>query len=252
MRSLFLLFGFFLLWCPAVIGAGKSSWTSVDGRELTAEGLSWSPEGVIVKSAKDESKILIPFEKLAAKDVVEALDLLPFRPNDEVKISAKSVSVKGRTLERETGDYVATVRLFTYDGYRFRGTATISPIKENFRISGRVVEVNLSSIVSDGYAALEFYAIRGKGDSKAVYHSECGVVKFKKLGSKAYFSAPAVEDFGGWVVVLRSPNTGEITEIESSMQHLEEFVTSQLPEEAKIRVNSDQAKRDILEALQKR
>ena len=222
---------------------------SSDGRELAAKGLSWSPEGLWVRRTADQQEMVIPFKSLAPADAKRALATLPFQTNDAIRLTAKSVSMTSTKMERETGNYIATASLYSYDGYHVRGHVSITPIKEKFRVSGRVVEVELSSIRGDGYAGLEFYAIRGSGSDREIYHSEVGVVKFLNHGSKSYFSAPETENLQGWVVIARSPNTGKIVQIVPSMSHLETFVRSRIPEKANIKVETKTIQQGILRSL---
>lgn len=221
-------------------------WNSSDGRQLEAKGLSWNEEGLLVKRTVDHEQILIPFDRMQPSEVKRALGSLPFRTNDSVRVSARSVSISSNSKERETGNYVANVRLYRYDGYNIQGHATITPITEKFRVSGRVVEVELSSILGNGHVGLEFYAIRGSGSERAIYNSQIGVVQFQQHGSKAFFSAPETENFQGWVVIVRSPNTSKIISIQSSMRHLENFVQTKLPETAKILLDLQAIQQSIL------
>lgn len=233
-------------------GQELESWTSVKGQVLKGKGISWTTKGINVERASDEKLLLIPFEKLRAEDVIHGVESLPFHVNDKARLRAKTSSVSSNQLERNTGRYRADIDLYSYDGYTFRGSGTISPIKKKYRVSGRTVEVDLSSISGDGYAGIEFYAVKGKGKTREIFHSEAGVRDFRGVGSKHYFSFEPVEDLQGWVVVVRSPNTGKIIQVGSSMRPLEKFVTSQLPEVAKMKMNNDSIKGQIIKIARTR
>ena len=225
------------------------TWHSSDGRTIDATGIAWNRIGVILKRDDNQKALEIPFGNISPDDVKRALQSLPFRTNDDVRVSATTMVVSSSAQERDTGDYVANVQIYSYDGYNLNGTATISPITESYRTSGRVVEVELKSIRGDGHVGLEFYSVRGSGNDKAIYHSQCSVVEFRQLGSKARFSAPETENFNGWVVIVRSPNNGKIIDIQSSMSHLEKFVSGQLPEIAKINLNEAVLREEVLKSL---
>jgi hypothetical protein len=164
------------------------TWRSIDGSTLEATGLAWNRTGVILRRDDNQKEIEIHFGKISPDDVKRAVQSLPFRTNDDVRVSAKTMVVSSTAQERDTGNYVASVQLYSYDGYNLNGTGTISPITESYRTSGRVVEVELKSIRGDGHVGLEFYAVNGNGNSKTIYHSQCSVVEFRQLGSKARFS----------------------------------------------------------------
>jgi hypothetical protein len=222
------------------------SWTSVKGQVLKGKGISWTTDGLNLERASDEKKLLIPFGKLQPKDVIRGVESLPFQVNDKARLRAKTSSITSNQLERNTGRYRVDIDLYSYDGYTFRGSGKISPIRKKYRVSGRTVEVDLSSIHGDGYAGIEFFAVKGKGKAREIFHSEAGVRGFRGVGSKHYFSFEPAENLQGWVVVIRSPNTGEIIQVGSSMRPLEKFVTSQLPEVAKIKMNNESIKEQII------
>ena len=229
-----------------------STWTSVTGSTLKGSGQSWDQKGMKIERSSDGKVIEIPFEKLNPKDAIRAVSETPFRPNDRALLYASTVSTKTAQLSRNTGKYLAHINLFSYDGYNLRGSATISPITEKYRVSGRTVEVELRSLYGDGFAAIEFFAIKGKGNNREIYDAQSGVFKFRNVGSKRYFSAKAVEDFQGWVVIVRSPNTGEIIKIGSSLQHLEPFVISKIPKIAKFKLNTKTLREQVIKEAKKR
>jgi hypothetical protein len=230
----------------------SSTWTSVTGSTLKGTGQSWDQKGMKIKRSSDEEVIEIPFEKLNPKDAIRAVNETPFRPNDRALLYASTVSTKSAQLSRNTGKYLAHVDLFSYDGYNLRGSATITPITEKYRISGRTVEVQLRSLYGDGFAAIEFFAIKGTGNNREIYDAQSGVFAFRNVGSSRYFSARAVENFQGWVVVVRSPNTGEIIKIGSSLQHLETFVISKIPKVAKFKINTKPLREQVIKQAKKR
>ncbi len=231
-----------------VLAQQVESWTSVKGDSLAGKGLYWNTDGINIVRASDGKNFLIPFEKLQAKDVLRGVKSLPFHVNDQARLRAKTSSSTSKSRERNTGRYMAQVELFSYDGYTFRGSGTIFPIKEKYRISGRTVEVDLSSPYGDGYAGVEFFAIKGKGKDRKIFHSEAGVRSFRGIGSKHYFSFDPVENLQGWVVVIRSPNTGEIIKVGSSMRPLENFIISRLPKVAKMKIKNKSIKDKIVKA----
>ncbi len=243
---------FSLLSYESLRGQKIDTWTSVKGHVLKGNGLSWTIEGINIERASDGKLLLIPFSKLRAEDVINGVNSLPFYVNDNVRLRAKTSSITGKNLERNTGKSRIDLDLYSYDGYTFKGSGRISPIKEKYRVSGRIVEVDLSSISGDGYAGIEFFGVEGSGKARKIFHSEVGVRDFRGIGSKHYFSFEPVEDLQGWVVVVRSPNTGKIIQVGSSMRPLEKFVTSQLPEVAKIKMNNNSIKGQIIKIAKTR
>ena len=229
-----------------------STWTSVTGSTLKGIGQSWDQKGMKIKRFSDGEVIEIPFEKLNPKDAIRAVNETPFRPNDRVLLYASTVSTKSAQLSRNTGKYLAHVDFFSYDGYNLRGSATITPMTEKYRISGRTVEVQLRSLYGDGFAAIEFFAIKGTGNNREIYDAQSGVFAFRNVGSSRYFSAGAVENFQGWVVIVRSPNTGEIIKIGSSLQHLETFVISKIPKVATFKINTKPLREQVIKQAKKR
>ena len=229
-----------------------STWTSVTGSTLKGTGQSWDQKGMKIKRSPDGKLIEIPFEKLDPKDAIRAVNETPFRPNDRALLYASTVSVKTAQLSRNTGRYLAHVDLFSYDGYNLRGSATITPITKKYRISGRTVEVQLRSLYGDGFAAIEFFAIKGTGNSREIYDAQSGVFAFHNVGSSRYFSATPVENFQGWVVVVRSPNTGEIIKTASSLQYLETFVISKIPKIAKFKMNTKALREQVIREAKKK
>ncbi|MDB4288847.1 hypothetical protein N9947_02640 [bacterium] len=233
-------------------GQKVESWTSVKGQVLEGKGLSWTAEGINIERASDGKLLFVPFSKLRAEDVINGVNSLPFYVNDNVRLRARTSSITSKKLERDTGRRRIDVDLYSYDGYTFQGSGRISPIKEKYRISGRTVEIDLSSISGDGYAGIEFFGVKGSGKTRKIFHSEAGVRDFRGTGSEHYFSFEPVEGLQGWVVVVRSPNTGKIIQVGSSMQPLEKFVTSQLPEVAKIKMNNNPIKGQIIKIAKTR
>ena len=243
---------FSLFGCSCLCAQQVESWTSVKGQVLEAKGVSWTTDGINIERASDQKKLLIPFDKLQAKDVLRGVKSLPFHVNDRARLRAKTSSTTSNQRERDTGRYMVDIDLYSYDGYSFTGSGEISPIKEKYRVSGRTVEVDLSSLYGDGYAGIEFYAVKGKGEIREIFHSEAGVKSFRGVGSKHYFSFDPVENLLGWVVVVRSPNTGEIVQVGSSMRPLEKFVVSQLPKVAKMKMNNKSIKDQIIKSANNR
>lgn len=240
------IFGFLIIF---LLCAKADVWRSNDGRELEAEGLNWLEGGVLLKRADNKEIVGIKYEELVYEDILKALSDLDYYVNDKVSAYSKTVSTKSVKLDRQTGRYHLFAHLHTYDGYHYSGTGKLTPITKKVRLSGRVVEVNLSSpLRGDGIAGVEFYALSGSGSAKpSIYHAESGVIAFLKNGSPTYFSAPIKENFKGWVVLVRSPNTGEIIEINSSLRHLEKYVLEAVPEVAKFKVDTSQIKKEVLE-----
>ena len=238
------------IWITCILAASSApvdeTWHSVDGGVLEGKGVSWTIDGINIIRKSDDQRFLVPFAKLKASDVLRGIKTLPFRVNDEARLRAKTSSTTSDKRERETGKYTAHVRLFTYDGYNFRGSGVISPIKEEYKVSGRTVEVHLSSPYGDGLAGVEFYGVKGKGRDRTIFHSEAGIRDFRGIGSTHYFSFEPVENLQGWVVVIRSPNTGEIIESQGSMSHLEDYVVSLIPEIAKVKVNTTELRKAII------
>jgi hypothetical protein len=232
-----------------LICANADVWRSADGRELEAEGLNWLEGGVLLKRADNKEIVGIRYEELVYEDILKALSELDYYVNDKVSADSKTVSTKSVKLDRQTGRYHLFAHLHTYDGYHYSGTGKLTPITRKVRLSGRIVEVNLSSpLRGDGIAGVEFYALSGSGSAKpSIYHAQSAVVAFLKNGSPTYFSAPVKENFKGWVVLVRSPNTGEIIEINSSLRHLEKYVIQDVPEVAKFKVDTSQIKKEVLE-----
>ncbi|MDA7898371.1 hypothetical protein N9A88_03460 [Akkermansiaceae bacterium] len=223
-------------------------WHSSDGQNLEGEGLYWTEGGVLLKRSDTQEVIGIKYEKLIYKDVLKAVNDLDYFVNDAAKAYSKTVSTKSVRIERETGRYHLFANLHTYDGYHYSGTGKLIPLTKKVRLSGRIVEVNLSSLRGDGVAGIEFYALRGTGSQKpSIYHAQLGVFAFLKNGSPRYFSAPSTENFIGWVVLVRSPITGEVIDINSSLRHLEKYVLEQVPTVADFKINTTKIKREVLE-----
>lgn len=229
-----------------------ATWNSTDGKSLEGRGVSWTREGVNVLPKGQKQEVLLPFERLTFADAKAALFSLPFHINDEARLGAKTVKVSTERRERETGDYVAWGNLYSYDGYNFRGSAVITPVKEEYKLSGRTVEVTISSPYGDGVAGLEFFAYRGKGQDREIYTAQTCVFPFRRLGSTRYFTAKPVEDYQGWAVVVRSPNSGEITQVLASMSHLKDDIIKRLPKVARFKTNIQAARELVLKELQKR
>lgn len=229
-----------------------SIWTSSDGRILQAKGVSWKEGGVSVLPANKKKEILLPFAKLAPSDVKKAMASLPFYVNDRASLYAKTVGVSTQRQERETGDYLAYANLYSYDGYNFQGDVVVTPVTEKYKLSGRTVEVKLSSIKGDGVAGVEFFALKGDSNNREVYTIQTAVVPFRQNGTIQHFSAKPVEDFQGWVVVVRSPNTGKIIKVGSSARHLEGDLIPRLPKVVKFKTDFAPIKEKVLKELGER
>lgn len=240
-----------ILFLLLISNSFSREWTSPDGRKFKAVGKFWTIDGVLVKK-EGKREFLLPYEKITYEDQKYAVDNLGYYVNDQMKLNAITISSGSYSVQKPTGKYRFNVDLYEYDGYSFRGTGTISEITKKTRKSGKVVEVQLSSFFGgDGIVGLEFYGLRRPLGAKTpvIYHSEAGVWSFLKSGSKKYFSAPKTEDFIGWVVIARSPNTGKIIAQESSMHYLEKHVINSLPEVAKIKVDVSKIKNQVLEKI---
>ena len=224
-------------------------WNSTDGKSLQGRGVSWTKEGVNVLPKGKDKEVLLPFERLTFADAKAALSSLPFHVNGRARLAAKTVKVSTERRERETGDYVAWADLYSYDGYNFCGSAIITPVKEEYKLSGRTVEVTISSPYGDGVAGLEFFAYRGKGKNREIYTAQTCVFPFRRVGSTRHFSAKAVEDYQGWAVVVRSPNTGKIIQVSASMSYLKEDIIKRLPKVARFKTNSQWARTKVLDLL---
>lgn len=226
-------------------------WTSNDGRKLSAKGLYWLCSGVVLEREDNSKLLFLPYSKLSYDDQVYAINNLSYWVNDKIKMEAKTTSTTSTKTEVATGRYNLFVDLHTYDGYNFTGNGKLTPITKTVRRSGKVVEVKLSSFFgSDGLAGVEFYALKGSGSTKPyIYHSEGGVFSYLQMGSRMYFKAPPTENLKGWVVLVRSPNTGEIIQVGSSLRHLEKYVINNVPKAAKFKVNTSQIKRSLLGEL---
>ena len=223
-------------------------WTSNDGRKLSAKGLYWLCGGVVLEREDNSKPIFLPYNQLTYDDQVYAINNLSYWVNDKIKMEAKTTSTTSMKTEVATGRYNLFVDLHTYDGYYFTGIGKLTPITKTVRRSGRVVEVKLSSFFgSDGVAGVEFYALKGSGPTKPyVYHSEVGVFSYSQMGSRMHFYAPQTSNFKGWVALVRSPNTGEIIQVGSSLRHLEKYVIKNVPKVAKFKVNTSQIKKSLL------
>lgn len=243
----FWVFSLLLIACMVADSSAEvsESWHSVNGDILNGKGVSWTFDGINIVRERDDKHFLIPFSKLRTSDVLKGIETLPFKVNDEVRLRAKTVSNTSQKLERNTGKYAAHVSLFSYDGYHYSGSGVISPIKEKYKVSGRTVEVHLSSPHGDGLVGVEFFGVKRKGKDRKIFHSEGAFLDFRGIGSVYHFSFDPVENLQGWVVVLRSPNTGEIVSSQGSMGYLKDFVVSELPKVAKVSMNIAEVKKAI-------
>ncbi|MEM7699679.1 MAG: hypothetical protein AAF236_14885, partial [Verrucomicrobiota bacterium] len=161
------MFGLLIFGALLIVNAEERVWTSVDGRTITAEGLSVSLTSVKVK--REASQVVeIPFESLSRADVEFATTRLPLKIHDDVSIKARTSKQQTDRFERETGDYALSISGFSYGSGTFSGTGTISAITETVRESGRSVLVELSSFSGDGLVAIELYSIVGQGSDKKI------------------------------------------------------------------------------------
>ena len=231
-------------------GKNLNVWTSLEGKELKAKGVSWDDGGVNV--LQGEKEIKIPFKLLVDADVRKALDDLPYHFNDKMKLEAKTLRTTSEREERLTGETLEVTTTVTYANNQTASDVQTYELTEKYTLSGRTVEVKVSSPFADGVAAVEFYAISGKGRDRGVYSTQKGVFSYKQIGSSKLFSAEAVEDFKGWVVVLRNLNTGKVVSVKSSMRHLEKDVLPTLPEVVTFKIDTASLKAKVLLDLIKR
>ena len=233
--------------------ANAYEWTSPNGKSIKGKGLHWQEGGVLVERADNKKLVALRYDQIVHKDHIHAINNLTYYVNDRLKLGAKTVSTSSVKREMETGSFHLHANLHSYDGYHFEGRGTLKPITKKVRLSGRLVEVTLSSFFGgNGVAGIEFYALKGGGSIKPhVYHSEIGIFSFLKMGSPRYFSAPSTKDFKGWVVLVRSPNTGKIIGIASSLRHLEKYVVEKVPKIAKFKVNTKAIKKAVLDQQKK-
>ena len=224
------------------LASGQSTprpWKSVDGRTVLAAGVGVTLDGVLV--SRDGGKpILLQYSILDRADSEWAIANLEAVINDDARISAKSVQQQTNRFQRETGDYAVLIDLYRVSQGTYSGSGTITPIMEQVKESGRVVEVTLSSLKGRGITAVEFYTVEGTGTSKRTSKPKLGVFEFDGLGSSLRFDTGISEAYGGWVVLTRSIRTGEITGAAASMTHLIDFVKSQAP--ATVAFEADSAK----------
>ena len=73
---------------------------------------------------------------------------------------------------------------------------------------------------------------------------------YETSGNLEYFSAPMTADYKGWVIVVRSPKTGRIIETASSLHHLTKYVTQNIPEVAKFKVDVDAIRSATLKEIE--
>ncbi|MCH7226763.1 hypothetical protein [Haloferula sp. A504] len=231
--------------------AEADTWKSADGRTLEATGLYWTAEGVQMRRASDEKEFVVPFDSLSTADVIRAVEALPFQCNDQISLRARTVKAEREKRARETGNLIVTVTEYSYNGYVWE-EVDVRPEIDRYKVSHRLVEVELSSTFGPGYAGLEFFTIAGKGAEKQIFDAEYQVVRFEKSGSVKEFRCNEVEDFEGWVVVARSPNTGKIVGVTGSMKHLEDFVVGKLPEKAIIKSDHQGLRNKIIAAAKSR
>ena len=239
------LFGF-LLSCVGICEENPETWTSVDGRILEAKGLFWTSKVIYLKKSSDGKVVLLTYEKLDARDAIRAVSDFPFEVNESVRLDAKAVSASSGSVSVGTGKYYAVVDYYSYDNYGYSGGVSWQEETEKQRISGRSVEVKLSSVSGSGVVAVEFHVVAGKGSKKAIEFSECRVVRFEETGTKYRFSCKGIKDLKGWVIVLRSPGSGKIINSSASMHHLAKFVVSELPKKAKFKSDYSKVKAKII------
>lgn len=242
-NALIYLVGFFAIVSPSP-AEEQRMWTSKDGRTISAKGLHISLDGVAVQ--RDGAKpTVIPFTALSDSDVEYALEELPAFVNDDVRVAASTRKQVRDSFERETGNYAVSFTGYAYGNGSFSGVGTASPITETVKESGRIVEVQLSSMSGPGVSAIEFYTITGQGPQKKIDSVSTGVYSFQAHGSKLLLETTVVEDFTGWVVVARSPNSGKIVDVAGSMTHFEDYVESQVPEVVTL-TSDDKAIREMI------
>jgi len=244
----------FLILLPLTLCAQEApeTWSSVDGRKLEATGISWSSQAITLKRSSDGQVLILNHAQLAPADVIRAVNSLPFEINDNVRLRARTLEVSSKQLERETGNYAATVDSFRYNGSTATANVTVTPINEKYKISGRRVRVDLSSMSGPGYVAVEFFAIAGQGNTQSIFNTQKRIVEFAQHGSQLIFSCAAVENFKGWVVLARSLNTGKIIAMEGSMQGLETLVTARVPEISTFTTNLEPLKASVIAAAEAR
>ena len=233
------------------LSSGQSApreWRSNDGRSILATGVGVNLEGVLVSRDGGEP-ILLRYSMIDKADSEWAIANLGAFINDDARISAKSVQQQTSRFQRETGNYAISIDLFRVSKGTFGGNGTISPIMENVKESGRVVEVTLSSLKGRGITAVEFYSVNGTGTSKELSSPSLGVFEFDGLGSTLRFATGVSETYGGWVVLTRSIRTGEITGAAASMTHLIDFVKNQVPGKITFEAESEDIKTLFLKKL---
>ena len=230
--------------------ADARTWTSRDGRTLTGDGIAWNTEGVHIKRANATKVLVLKYSHLSEKDGEWAIENLPYFTNDDVRLRAKTLAITTKRLERDTGKRIVTISDFRYSGARITGgNVSVTRIMEEYKKSGRGVEVYLSSIRGPGIVGLEFYGVKGQGPDKQMFHSQAAMVEFDGGGSYAHFQSPAVEKFNGWVVVARSATSGKVIGIQSSARPLEKFILGQIPKETEVVQNVNGYKKIALDKI---
>ena len=226
------------------------TWASKDGKTLEATGLFWDDSGITMKRAEGGKEFKMPFKLLAKDDLQYALQNLPLRKNDNVNLRARSIKVEKGRVQSDEVRWMVEVSYISYPGGIIIDDVRATAYNPTYKASGRTVEIELSSVSGDGYAAVEFYGIaQGYQGPKRIYHSEYGVFSFEGTGSKKIFSAPLDKDYKGWVAVVRSVNTGKVIKIASSMKHYEDFVIGKIPETVKLNSDDTQIKKRVIKSL---
>ena len=228
---------------PAVPAAETSRiWTSRDGRALQARGLHVSATAVSVLRQGDANPVEIPLSNLIPADTRWAVDNLPVWINDDVRVTARTVSQNRNVYQRETGRYAVsvtgTIRYGTFDGF-----GTIRPITERVVESGRVVDISFSSLSGEGITAIEFYTIQGSGRDRRIHSVQTGIYEFDRVGSSIRIPTDTIENFSGWAVVTRSVNTGRIIEVVGSLHPIAELVKEKAPERVTFSVDQEALRR---------
>lgn len=220
----------FVLTSYSAVAEDYRTWTSKDGREIVAKGVSVSLSGVTVKRSEESEAITIPFAMLTKADSQYAIQNLPVVVNDDVRVEASTRKQRTDSFQRDTGSYAVSFSGYSYGLGAFSGIATATPIMETVKESGRTVEVTISSFSGPGIAAVEIYTVKRQGSSKDIDAVSTGVYLFEGIGSQLLLETSVVEDFTGWVVLVRSLNTGRIVGEASSMNHFVDYVKSVAPE----------------------
>lgn len=239
-----------LVLAPWPAGADARTWTSKDGRTMEGRGVHVSPAGVAVLREGETEPVVIPFEVLQEADARWAIHALPVHVNDDVRLSARTVRQNRSLRERDTGSFaVAVVGTFRYGTDRFETLGVLRPITEQVAVSGRVVEVTLSSLSGAGITAVEFYTIQGSGNRRRIHSIEVGIYEFTRTGSSIEIPTAMIEDFSGWAVVARSVNTGRVVDLVASLQPIEVMVSRRIPATVDFTADIDGLRRQLLDSI---